>query len=416
MGAVNGALPPLVDCEDVAWFRDQPATARGAAAALGRRVGLGEHRTSELVLAVAELATNMDKHSEDGSLVLRVLRTPQVAGVEVLVVDQGPGIADLPAALRDGMSSAGTLGIGLGAVRRLADTFDIHSQLGLGTVQLARFWPRPAPPSLDTEPSVAGITRPISGETICGDAWATRTDDQTHPSPATPYTTGAHPPAGKAAVFDWSAVTSPRLPDRSASPTARPARGIEPASPDGFRRAGRSALVHSATPGPGNAVLVMSCDGLGHGPMAALAGQAAAQALRTSTARTPEEAMQHVHRALRGTRGAAVAIARIEADGRVLFCGVGNITAAIVTDSSRANLLSHPGIVGHQMHSLRTYELQLSPHAALVMHSDGLSDRWTPGDLAGLLHHRPAIVAAGLLRLAGTRRDDASVVVARSHR
>ncbi|MEW1648598.1 ATP-binding SpoIIE family protein phosphatase [Streptomyces sp. NPDC091219] len=411
MGAVNSAPPALVDCEDVTWVRDQPATARGAAAALGRRIGLGEHRTSELVLAVAELATNMDKHSEDGSLVLRVLRTPQVAGVEVLVVDQGPGIADLPAALRDGTSTAGTLGIGLGAVRRLADTFDIHSRPGLGTVQLARFWPRPTPCSLDAEPSVGGITRPISGETACGDAWAARADDQTHPTPATPYTAGDHKPARKAEAFDWAAVTSPRLPAGSTTPAKAERTGT-----DRLRTAGRSALVRSATPGPGKAMLVMSCDGLGHGPIAALAGQAAVQALRTSTARTPEEAMQHVHQALRGTRGAAVAIARIEADGRVLFCGVGNITAAIVTDSTRANLLSHPGIVGHQMRSLRTYELQLPPHAALILHSDGLSDRWTPGDLAGLLAHRPAVIAAGLLRLAGTRRDDASVVVARGPR
>lgn len=412
---MKGTLPPLVDCEDVAWYRDQPQAARGAAAALGRRIGLNEHRTAELALAVSELATNMAKHSEDGSLVLRVLRTPQVAGVEVMVVDQGPGIADVPAALRDGTSSTGTLGIGLGAVQRLADTFDIHSQPGLGTVQLARFWPRPLPFPPDVEPAIGGITRPISGETACGDAWATRTDDETHtartPAPVADDRGGSPTPT----VLDWSAVTSPRLPGRTAPATGRPAP-TERTTTDRSRSTGRSTLVRSAVPGPGQAVLVMSCDGLGHGPMAALAGQAAAQALRTSTARTPEEVMQHVHRALRGTRGAAVAIARIEADGRVLFCGVGNVTAAIVTAGTRANLLSHPGIVGHQMHQLRTYEQQMPAHSALVLHSDGLSDRWTPGDLSGLLHHRPAVIAAGLLRLAGTRRDDASVVIARGPR
>lgn len=412
---MKGTLPPLVDCEDVAWFRDEPQAARGAAAALGRRIGLNEHRTAELVLAVTELATNMAKHSEDGSLVLRVLRTPQVAGVEVVVVDQGPGMADVSAALRDGTSSTGTLGIGLGAVRRLADTFDIHSRPGLGTVQLARFWPRPLSFPPDVEPAIGGITRPISGETACGDAWAARADDETHtvraPAPAAGERGGPAAPA----VLDWSAVTSPRLPGRAA-PAASRAASAERATTDRSRAAGRSALVRSAVPGPGRAVLVMSCDGLGHGPMAALAGQAAAQALRTSTARTPEEIMQHVHRALRGTRGAAVAVARIEADGRVLFCGVGNITAAIVTAGTRANLLSHPGIVGHQTHQLRTYEQHMPAHAALVLHSDGLSDRWTPGDLSGLLHHRPAVIAAGLLRLAGTRRDDASVVIARGPR
>ncbi|WP_187286075.1 anti-sigma regulatory factor [Streptomyces sp. ME109] len=300
-------MTPLVDCEDVAWFRDEPQAARGAAAALGRRIGLDEHRTAELVLAVTELATNMAKHSQDGSLVLRVLRTPQVAGVEVVVVDQGPGMADVATALRDGTSSTGTLGIGLGAVQRLADTFDIHSRPGLGTVQLARFWPRPLPFPPDAEPAIGGITRPISGETACGDAWATRTDDGTltvrAPSPpAGERGTSTAPP-----VLDWSAVTRPHLPGRTApaadrtasaarTPSDRTASAARTPS-DRSGSAGRSALVRSAVPGPGRAVLVMSCDGLGHGPMAALAGQAAAQALRTSTARTPEEIMQHVHRA-----------------------------------------------------------------------------------------------------------------------
>lgn len=126
--------------------------------------------------------------------------------------------------------------------------------------------------------------------------------------------------------------------------------------------------------------------------------------------------MEEVHRALRGTRGAAVAIARLESDGRVLFCGVGNITATLLTATSRANLLSHPGITGHQMHRLRTHEYRLPAQGMLVMHSDGLSDRWSPADLTGLLHHPPAVIATALLRQAGTRRDDASAVIAKAAR
>ncbi|QMU74129.1 ATP-binding SpoIIE family protein phosphatase [Streptacidiphilus sp. P02-A3a] len=374
----GSVLWPLVDCEDVAWFRDSAQSARGAAAALGRRVGLGEQRTAEMALAVAELATNMAKHATDAALLLRVVRTEQVAGVELLVLDQGPGIADVSAAMRDGTSTSGTLGIGLGAVARLADVFDIHSQPGLGTVQLARFWPRPTGSAPPVEAAVSGVTRPIGGELDCGDAWTARNDPQPGP-PHAPVTTA---PIGAAES----------------------------------RSTGRSVLVHNPLPGPGTGVLVMSCDGLGHGPLAALAARAAVQALRTGVGRTPEQAMQEVHRALRGSRGAAVAIARIEADGRVLFCGVGNITAAVVTPTTRSNLLSHPGIVGHRTHTPRSYQHHLPAGAALVMHSDGLSDRWTPADLRSLFPHRPAVIAAGLLRLAGTRRDDASTVIAKAPR
>lgn len=401
--------PLMLDCEDVAWFRDQPEAARGAAAALGRRTGLGEHRTAELVLAVAELATNMTKHAVDGSLLLRVLRDRAVAGVEVVVVDSGPGMSDVEAALRDGTSTAGTLGIGLGSIRRLADTFHVHSQPELGTVQVARFWPHPVPASVAGEPAVQGITRPIGGEQVCGDAWAARLDTGDRPARTVDEGRGAAA-AARPGPLDWS--------DLTAAPRPRQGGGqaTEPPPPGAARAAaGRSVAVRSSVAGPGDGVLVMSCDGLGHGPMAALAATAAVQAFRTGTsARTPEQVVEHVHRALRGTRGAAVAVARLEPGGRVLFCGVGNISAVLVAPGTRAGLLSHPGIVGHQMHQLRTYEQRMPADGVLVMHSDGLSERWKPADLAGLLHHSPGVIAAALLRRAGTRRDDASALVAKA--
>ncbi|MBQ0855509.1 SpoIIE family protein phosphatase [Streptomyces sp. BH-SS-21] len=396
----------LAHCEDVTWFRDGFHAARGSAATLGRRIGLGEQRTAQLVLAVAELAANLTKHATDGALLLRVLRhLPEpgadvVAGVEVIAVDSGPGMADVPAALRDGMSTTGTLGIGLGAVRRLADTFDVHSRPGTGTIQLARFWPHPAPSAASSEPPVGGITRPISGEQTCGDAWAARTDSGSDTPAAAPSSEGpADPQPAAAASPNWSAMT-----------------GVRKAQPPAALRPGTSAPVHAAVPGPGEGLLVMSCDGLGHGPLAALAAQAAVNALRTGTGRTPEQVMQEVHRALRGTRGAAVAIARLEPGGRVLFCGTGNITATLLTPTSRASLLSHPGIAGHTTHRLRTHEYRMPDQGMLVMHSDGLSDRWSAADLAGLLHHPPAVIATGLLRQAATRRDDASVVIAKAAR
>ncbi|MFE3997077.1 SpoIIE family protein phosphatase [Streptomyces goshikiensis] len=407
MGSVTGeGVPLLLDCEDTAWFRDEPEAARGAAAALGRRTGLGEARTAELVLAVTELATNVTKHAPDGSILLRVLRNQDVAGVEVILIDGGPGMADVPAALRDGMSTTGTLGIGLGAVQRLADRFDIHSVPGLGTLQLARFWPRPPHPSVAGEALVAGITRPIGGEEVCGDAWAARTDNTTASHPAGERSSSRTPRS--APGFDWSALTAASTAGASSWMTA-PGLGRSPRP----GTADRSTLVTQTASEPGQGVLVMSCDGLGHGPLAATAAQAAVKAFRTGVAHAPEQVMGDVHRALRGTRGAAVAIARLEPGGRVLFCGIGNITAAIVTPDKRSTLLSHPGIVGHQTRTLRTYEQQLPPGGALVMHSDGLSDRWKPGDLTSLLHHPPALIAAALMRQAATRRDDASVIVAK---
>ncbi|WP_442906974.1 ATP-binding protein [Kitasatospora sp. NBC_01246] len=97
-------------------------------------MGLGDQRAAEAALAVSEAATNLCRHADDGSLLLRVIRAETDAGLEFVTIDAGPGMADVSRALTDGMSSAGTLGIGLGAISRLADTFDVHSLPGRGTV------------------------------------------------------------------------------------------------------------------------------------------------------------------------------------------------------------------------------------------------------------------------------------------
>ncbi|MCD9902330.1 ATP-binding protein [Streptomyces sp. MT29] len=357
----------VLDCEDIAWFRadpEMPSAARGAAATLARRIGLEGYRASEVALAVTEAATNLQRHANRRALLLRVLRTPDRAGVEFVTVDTGPGMADVEAALADGTSTAGTLGIGLGALARLADVFDIHSVPGRGTVIAAQFWAREAMAEpAGREPSVAsGLTRPISGETTCGDAWAVRVDPGTDHDPR-----------------------SGAVPSGSSVPSA---------------------------PSPEPAILVMLCDGLGHGPMAALAGEAAVTAFRRSTARHPEGLLRDIHTALRGTRGGAVAVARVEPSAqRLLYCGIGNVSGVLLGPDSRNGLLSAPGIVGQQMRSLRTFELPLKPGGALVMHSDGLTERWKADDVPGLLRHTPAVMAGQLLREAGVRRDDAGIVV-----
>ena len=61
----------------------------------------------------------------------------------MVTIDAGPGFSDTDAALRDGHSTSGTLGIGLGAINRLADFCDLYSVPGHGTALVARFWPAP---------------------------------------------------------------------------------------------------------------------------------------------------------------------------------------------------------------------------------------------------------------------------------
>src|SRR4029079_434495 len=82
-----------------------------------------------------------------------------------VTIDAGPGVRDVTAALRDGHSTAGTLGIGLGAIQRLADFADLYSRPGHGTSLVARL----CASSPVSQPRWAGLIRPITGETECGD-------------------------------------------------------------------------------------------------------------------------------------------------------------------------------------------------------------------------------------------------------
>lgn len=403
----------VLDAEDVTWLRDQesfPAAARIAAVTVARRIGFDEQRCAEVALAVSEAATNLRRHAVDGALLVRVVRTPHEAGVEFVTTDAGPGMADVAKSLTDGTSTAGTLGIGLGAISRLADVFRLHSLPGRGTVLTARFWPKKADRRTEPgEPLVEGLTRAINGEDVCGDAWAARlvgAHEECRAAASLPAASGAPdgPAAGgpgakpAARQLGWAELTGLRPPPVDVTPLRAP-------------RAARAA-----SPGGERAVLVMCCDGLGHGPLAGRAAQAAVTAFRNSASDRPDGVLADVHKALRGSRGGAIAVVRIEPASRsVFFCGVGNISTFVVdpVTETRRSLLSAPGIVGHQMPTLRTVRLDLPPEGAVVMHSDGLTERWQASDMPGFLDHTPLVAAAQLLREAGVRRDDAGVVVAK---
>ena len=322
--------------QDMRWLLVEDASAvaasRNAAATMADRLQFPAARADQLALAVTEAASNLYKHASQGSLLLCVNRDTQVPRIELVTIDAGPGLPDVSAALRDGHSTAGTLGIGLGAIRRLADFCDLYSVPGHGTALAARFWPAPSPSPIRW----AGLVRPITGETECGDAYA----------------------------------------------------------------AMRS----------GDTVTAVLCDGLGHGPLAATAAAAGVAAVLDEPAGEPAALLERVHRRMSGTRGGAVGI--VQLCGQVArFAGLGNVAASILSGGSRKSMLSIPGIAGHQARTIRQFEYQAPPGAAVILHSDGISSRWEAAALPGIEARDPLLIAAMLLAEAGIHRDDAGVLV-----
>jgi anti-sigma regulatory factor (Ser/Thr protein kinase) len=169
--ALSGLLSSPAEHE-MQWLHVEEPSAvsacRSAAMAMARHLEFPAKRADRLGLAVTEAASNLQKYAQDGALLLRVSYDAGTPGIEFVTIDTGPGMPDVGAALRDGHSTAGTLGIGLGSISRQADFCDIYSAAGRSTALVARFWAEPRDPPVI---SCAGLTRPIIGETACGDAY-----------------------------------------------------------------------------------------------------------------------------------------------------------------------------------------------------------------------------------------------------
>lgn len=164
------------------WFAVDDASAVGAArrpaVRLAERLGFNDTRTGDVGIVVSEIAANLWRHAVGAALGIQVALRDGVPGVRVIASDSGPGIVDLDVSALDGHSTTGTLGVGLGAVNRLSSTVDVSTVPGRGTVLVADIWPDEAEPT--SRMDVAGVTRSIAGESMCGDAVAARTLGTTH--------------------------------------------------------------------------------------------------------------------------------------------------------------------------------------------------------------------------------------------
>lgn len=318
----------------------QVGEARRAATRLATDHDLDETAVGRIAIIVTELGNNLWRHAQKGRLLVGCRKSDAGCQLDVLSVDSGPGM-DVSRCLRDGYSSGGTAGTGLGAVQRLSTDFSVFSVPGSGTVILSRTWvpslsaPTAATPRLGF--SHAGICLAAPGEFVSGDAWDIRLVD-------------------------------------------------------------------------GHATVIVA-DGLGHGPVAA---EAADEAIRgfAKAAGTPAAMLERLHPVLRSTRGAAVAIAAVDAkSGTVTYAGAGNIAGRMISGIEDRALMSQHGTLGVQVRKLQDISYVWPDHALVVMHTDGLATRWNLKELGGLLQCDPAVIAGWLLREHTRGHDDVTVVV-----
>lgn len=160
---LRSSLTQVLAVED----SSQIGHARRVAQALAEQLGFDATDAGRVALVVTELATNLLKHAGSGELHLRTLPGAALGGIEVIAIDRGPGF-DLHDCLPDGVSSRGTHGIGLGAISRQAQVFDVHSDQR-GSVVLARFYARTD--KVD-DPRFGISQHSLHDDPACGDVWS----------------------------------------------------------------------------------------------------------------------------------------------------------------------------------------------------------------------------------------------------
>jgi anti-sigma regulatory factor (Ser/Thr protein kinase) len=299
------------------------AELHGFAVTLAGRVGI----------VATEMGNNLLRHAGRGELLVQALHDGAEVTIELVAIDRGPGM-NVDACMRDGYSTVGTPGTGLGAISRLSTLFDVYSLIDRGTVVVSRI----ANQARAESPAFGAICLAVAGEIECGDTW--------------------------------------RIAESS------------------------------------DAMAILVADGLGHGPLAATASRAAAAAFIERPFDPPSEIMQRLHGALSGSRGAAAACAALKPESaRVTYAGIGNIAGCVLSAERSRGMVSHNGILGVQLLRKQEFEYDYPEASRVVMHSDGMSARWSIDSYPGLAARHASVIAAVLYRDHARDRDDVTVVV-----
>lgn len=114
--------------------------ARQRGRSLAVELGFSPGDATLIATAISELARNIVSYAREGVVTLRAINSSSRQGILVKASDDGPGIADVRQAMRDGFSTSGSLGLGLPGVRRLMDEFEIQSSSGKGTTVQVKKW------------------------------------------------------------------------------------------------------------------------------------------------------------------------------------------------------------------------------------------------------------------------------------
>jgi anti-sigma regulatory factor (Ser/Thr protein kinase) len=142
-------------------------------------LGMDEGGAEHVAIVATEVCTNLLKHASHGQVLLQITTEECDAAplLELLAVDQGPGMDNLTQCQQDGYSTGSSPGQGLGAIQRMSKESDIYTVPGKGTVVLGRWWrANTGKPANEYHIGALNVSKP--GEEVCGDSWGCARTDQ----------------------------------------------------------------------------------------------------------------------------------------------------------------------------------------------------------------------------------------------
>ena len=133
--------------------------------------GFAQRKIDEIDILVSEMTSNLVKHATEGEILAGLVSDRQCPMLELVALDNGPGITDPDRMMQDGISTKGTLGQGLGAIKRLSDFFDIYSLKSWGTIVISRIYLSSDPETAAPRPllNLRSLIVAKPGEVVSGD-------------------------------------------------------------------------------------------------------------------------------------------------------------------------------------------------------------------------------------------------------
>jgi anti-sigma regulatory factor (Ser/Thr protein kinase) len=321
-------------------------------------LGFNELQLAEIEIVVKELGSNALKFARGTGRIYypRADERVEPRGIEIIYVDKGPGIEDTALAINDGYSTTGTLGAGLGAVKRMSDEFYIFSALDSATRKLTMY-----------------------GRTTHGTSIVFRKRVNPHDEPP------------RVVPGLWGGMTRPT---------------------EGHTENGDAYVIRCE----GDRLLLAMIDGLGHGEAAEDSARAAVATIDRNLTQPVEVILRATHEALHMMRGAVMGLACIDrAAGTIEYAGIGNTDFRVIGGRERLRFISLNGTLGSRLDRIKVFKEAMPKVATLIMATDGVSERWEVDNYPGLIGMHPQLFCATVMRDFSRPNDDATILCGRLH-